>query len=553
MCLNPSSFEEAIHPDNPLASRWMESMTNELTGKMKNGKKGFAKVVKLAEAAANHRRPMKVKWVFKAKLNIDGSIKELKARLVAKGFVQKKGIDYEATFASTIRAATVRLFFALVAKWDLDLALADVVKAFTQAELDKLIYTEMPQGFEQDGMCLQLFMSLEGMKQSAHLWQKMLADVLVNKLKFERSLVDPCLYTMDDGKEIKIILIVWVDDIAIGHNSIATVRTLMKELNKSINCTFEEKMDSFLGMEIARNRKLRTLTITQKSYITRMFEQHMSAINSKPWKHITPCGTSREDAHRFMCINPTTNTVERDMNIKRGFLSMVGALMFAMCFTRPDVAFHISHLARCMQSPSTEAYEAVLGVMRYLYHTRDLGISFGPIDMNRVNQDTVEYSDPRAWHDASFGTREDGFDPYGGGYIEFYYGPITWQARKLKFIPLSTCEAEVGAMVNLSKEIVFVRNILIDLKVPLVGPSVMVTDSKAANDTVVNAGATKHTVHFERWLHFARNLHMKNVIKSVLTGTDKMRADDKTKVVDKKKFLMCRRETMNLSAEMKDS
>ena len=81
----------------------------------------------------------------------------------------------------------------------------------------------------------------------------------------------------------------------------------------------------------------------------------------------------------------------------------------------------------------------------------------------------------------------------------------------------------------------------------------MVTDSKAANDTVVNAGATKHTVHFERWLHYARRLHMMNVIKSVLTGTDNMRADDKTKVVDKKKFLMCRRETMNLSADKKDS
>ena len=108
-------------------------------------------------------------------------------------------------------------------------------------------------------------------------------------------------------------------------------------------------------------------------------------------------------------------------------------------------------------------------------------------------------------------------------------------------------------MVNMAKEIVFIRNILVDLGDPPNGPSVMVTDSKAANDTVVNPGATKHTVHFERWLHFARSLHLKNVIKSTLLGTDYMRADDKTKVVDKKKFLMCRRETMNLSPDKKDS
>ena len=69
----------------------------------------------------------------------------------------------------------------------------------------------------------------------------------------------------------------------------------------------------------------------------------------------------------------------------------------------------------------------------------------------------------------------------------------------------------------------------------------------------MNAGATKHTIHFERWLHFARSLQLRNVIKSVLVGTDDMRADDKTKVVDKKKFLMCRRTTMNLEPGTTDA
>ena len=42
------------------------------------------------------------------------------------------------------------------------------------------------------------------------------------------------------------------------------------------------------------------------------------------------------------------------------------------------------------------------------------------------------------------------------------------------------------------------------------------------------------------------------MIKSELVGTDDMRADDKTKVVDKKSSIMCRRAIMNLGSRVKD-
>ena len=62
-------------------------------------------------------------------------------------------------------------------------------------------------------------------------------------------------------------------------------------------------------------------------------------------------------------------------------------------------------------------------------------------------------------------------------------------------------------MVGMAKEVMFIREILIDMGEKITSPTIMVTDSKAANDCVANAGATKHTIHFERWLHFARMLH----------------------------------------------
>lgn len=64
----------------------------------------------------SNKHPIAVKWVFKVKLNPDGSIVKHKARLVAKGFLQKEGIDYSEVFAPVARIETIRLVVALACK-----------------------------------------------------------------------------------------------------------------------------------------------------------------------------------------------------------------------------------------------------------------------------------------------------------------------------------------------------------------------------------------------------------------------------------------------------
>jgi len=47
-----------------------------------------------------------VKWVYKTKLHLDGTVQKHKARLVAKGYAQKSRIDYTETFALVARLDT---------------------------------------------------------------------------------------------------------------------------------------------------------------------------------------------------------------------------------------------------------------------------------------------------------------------------------------------------------------------------------------------------------------------------------------------------------------
>ncbi|PNX61382.1 equilibrative nucleoside transporter 3-like protein, partial [Trifolium pratense] len=59
------------------------------------------------------KKAITVKWVFKLKLNPDGSITKHKARLVARGYLQIEGLDYSEVYSPVARIETVRLVVAI--------------------------------------------------------------------------------------------------------------------------------------------------------------------------------------------------------------------------------------------------------------------------------------------------------------------------------------------------------------------------------------------------------------------------------------------------------
>ena len=139
--------------------------------------------------------------------------------------------------------------------------------------------------------------------------------------------------------------------------------------------------------------------------------------------------------------------------------------------------------------------------------------------------------------DASFGRD---VNPFAGGFVQWRNGPVSWVARKAKFIPQSSCEAEVFASVLVLKEAEFIVQIGEFIDAGFEASIATLTDNKAAFEVIKCPGATKRTVHFDRWLHFARDLYLKNKVEMFLVGTDDMMADIFTKALDKTKFVKCR-------------
>ena len=97
----PTNYEEAKTDQN-----WVTTNNEELFMIEKN------KTWELVDQPQN-KKVIGVKWVYKTKLNVDGSITKYKARLVVKGFVQVPGVDYSDTFAPVTRLDIIRLLLAV--------------------------------------------------------------------------------------------------------------------------------------------------------------------------------------------------------------------------------------------------------------------------------------------------------------------------------------------------------------------------------------------------------------------------------------------------------
>ena len=138
-------------------------MEEEIQGKLANR---AWEVVKRPTGARVH----KSKWVYAIKYNNDGSVEKIKARFVACGYSQSEGSDFDKVFAATLPGVGFRLLCTWIADEDLETDHIDAVKAFTQADVDRLIYVEMPEGFGVAGFVLVLYKALEGIKQGAYLW-----------------------------------------------------------------------------------------------------------------------------------------------------------------------------------------------------------------------------------------------------------------------------------------------------------------------------------------------------------------------------------------------
>lgn len=83
------------------------------------------------------KRAIGNKWVYKVKLNSDGTLKRFKARLVIQGNHQRAGVDYSEIFSPVIKMAIIRSIIALASSRKWSIHQLDINNVFLHGDLTK--------------------------------------------------------------------------------------------------------------------------------------------------------------------------------------------------------------------------------------------------------------------------------------------------------------------------------------------------------------------------------------------------------------------------------
>ena len=418
-----------------------------------------------------------------------------------------EGIEFSEISSLESRLSTVRSVLSVAARDKLYLLQFDVSTAFLYGDLEEDIYMIQPEGCDDgSGRVCHLKRSLYGLKQAPRCWNKKFNDFLT-KEGFKSSFADPCLYIRNRNGR-KLILVLYVDDGLIASSNKEDVEQFITDLKKSFQISCSEAK-FYLGLEIAQEKD--GIKITQKGYIEKILKKFNM-------ENANPVGTP--------IIKSSQNIEPGKAESKFPYRSAVGALMYLMVGTRPDIAYAVGVASRSLENPTEDDIVKVKRIFRYLRGTVSHGIKYQADSVKGLEA----YSD--ADHAGDLATRRS----TTGVICCFAEGAVSWFSQRQASVSISTTEAEIVASSEAARELVWLKRLFADLT--QIDKTRLFVDNEAAIKLAHNPEMHRRTKHIETRHFYVRECVQENLLEVERISSQDQLADIMTKPLFQPRFRM---------------
>jgi hypothetical protein len=310
----PSSYRQALKDPN-----WRAAMLDEFNALLRNDTWSLVSCPPGANVVTS-------KWIYRHKLNPDGTLSRYKARWVVRGFTQQAGMDYGETFSPVVKPATIRVVLALATSHSWPIHQLDVSNAFLHGNLQETVYCQQPSGLIDPNLpthVCRLNKSLYGLKQAPRTWFLRFTTYLTS-LSFVASKCDTSLFILRRGSATAYLLL-YVDDIILTANTPDLLRSIISSLSTKFSMKDLGDLHHFLGINVHRNSS--GIFLSQQQYT-------LEILDRANMLHCNPLSTSTDSRAK---ISARDGVPYSDPSFYR---SIASALQY-LTHTRPDIAYAV--------------------------------------------------------------------------------------------------------------------------------------------------------------------------------------------------------------------
>nr|GEY44431.1 ribonuclease H-like domain-containing protein [Tanacetum cinerariifolium] len=358
-------------------------------------------------------------WLFIHKYHANGSLSRYKARLVANGRTQHVGIDCDHTFSLVVKPATIQTVFSLALSRGWPVHQPDVKNAFLNSDLSETVYMYLPSGFVDSRyhVCL-LQCSLYGLKHAHRAWFQRLASYVL-RVGFSSSRCDSSLFIYQHGY-------------------------------KEFDMTDLGALNYFLGISVTRDSTC--MFMSQKKYALELLKR----------AHMTNCNPTRTPVDTESKLGSDGDPIS-DPTLYR---SLAGGLQY-LTFTHLDISYVVQHVYLHMHDLLEPHLAALKRVLRYVRGILDFGLQL----YASITGSLVIYIDVDLAGCPTTRRSTSGYCVFLGDNL------LSWSAIRQHTLSRSSAEAEYRGVANVVVETAWLRNLLRELRTPLLSVTLVYCDN----------------------------------------------------------------------------